>query len=69
MVLLSALFILTYAKQVDACPVCFGGDPDSDQVRGAFWGVVVLGVIVYGVLMGMVGIGVTWFVRAKALQN
>ncbi len=47
-----------------ACPVCFG-DPDSDMARGAMWGILVLGIVIYGVLMGMVGIGVTWFIRAR----
>lgn len=51
-----------------ACPVCYG-DPESEMVRGAVWGVAVLGVIVYGVVMGMVGIGVTWFVRARKLAG
>ncbi|MCH8879987.1 MAG: hypothetical protein IID34_08900 [Planctomycetes bacterium] len=49
-----------------ACPVCFG-DPDSDMAQGAMWGILVLGIVVYGVLMGMVGIGVTWFIRARKL--
>ena len=47
-----------------ACPVCFG-DPESDMAQGAMWGILVLGIVVYGVLMGMVGIGVTWFIRAR----
>ena len=47
-----------------ACPVCFG-DPDSDMAQGAMWGILVLGIVIYGVLMGMVGIGVTWFIRAR----
>ncbi len=47
-----------------ACPVCFG-DPDSEMARGAMWGILVLGIVVYGVLMGMVGIGATWFIRAR----
>ncbi len=51
-----------------ACPVCFG-DPDSDMARGAVWGILVLGIVVYGVLMGMVGIGVTWFIRARKLGD
>ncbi len=61
-VLLAAL--LAGADHVLACPVCFG-DPDSDMARGAMWGILVLGIVIYGVLMGMVGIGVTWFIRAR----
>ncbi len=56
--------LLLDADYVAACPVCFG-DPDSEMARGAMWGILVLGIVVYGVLMGMVGIGVTWFIRAR----
>ena len=64
---LGALFLIGHTS-AHACPVCFG-DPNSDMVRGAKWGVAVLGIVVYGLLMGMVGIGVTWFVRARKLQD
>ena len=60
--------LLSSHVSAHACPVCFG-DPNSDMVRGAKWGVAVLGIIVYGLLMGMVGVGVTWFVRARKLQD
>ncbi len=50
-----------------ACSVCYG-DPESNLTQGAFAGVMVLGLIAYGVLMGMFGIGVTWFVRARKLR-
>ncbi len=56
--------LLLGAEHAAACPVCFG-DPDSEMARGAMWGILVLGIVVYGVLMGMVGIGVTWFIRAR----
>ncbi len=49
-----------------ACPVCFG-NPESKMAQGAMWGIMVLGIVIYGVLMGMVGIGVTWFIRARKL--
>ena len=62
---LLATFLLS-AEHAVACPVCFG-DPDSDMAQGAMWGILVLGIFVYGVLMGMVGIGVTWFIRARKL--
>ncbi len=63
---LSALLatLLTGTDYAAACPVCFG-DPDSDMARGAMWGILVLGIVVYGVLLGMVGIGATWFIRAR----
>ncbi len=56
--------LLLNADYAVACPVCFG-DPDSEMARGAMWGILVLGIVVYGVLMSMVGIGVTWFIRAR----
>ena len=58
--------LLLDADGAAACPVCFG-DPDSDMAQGAMWGILVLGIVVYGVLMGMVGIGVTWFIHARKL--
>lgn len=67
-VLVSIWMLLVHPAVAGACPVCFG-DPNSDMVRGAKWGVAVLGIVVYGLLMGMVGIGVTWFVRARKLQD
>ncbi len=63
--LATLLLDLDYAV---ACPVCFG-DPDSEMARGAMWGILVLGIVVYGVLMGMVGIGITWFIRARKLGD
>lgn len=62
-----ALFLIGHAS-AHACPVCFG-DPNSDMARGAKWGIIVLGIVIYGLLMGMVGVGVTWFVRARKLQD
>ncbi len=56
--------LLLDADYAVACPVCFG-DPDSDMAQGAMWGILVLGIVIYGVLMGMVGVGVTWFIRAR----
>lgn len=60
--------LLVHPAVASACPVCFG-DPNSDMARGAKWGIIVLGIVIYGLLMGMVGVGVTWFVRARKLQD
>lgn len=60
--------VLQASDQAQACSVCFG-DPDSDMTRGALWGVIVLGAIVYSVLIGGVALGVTWFVRARRLER
>ena len=67
-ILASCLSPLFHAAPLAACPVCFG-DPDSDMAQGAKWGILVLGAIVYGLLLGMVGIGASWFVRAKRLDS
>jgi len=61
------LALLPAANPARACSVCYG-DPESDMAQGALWGVLVLGVIVYGVLMGMVGVGITWLVKARRIQ-
>ncbi len=63
----NSVFLFT-AERAAACPVCFG-DPDSDMTKGAVWGIFVLGLIIYGMLTGMVGIGIAWFVRAKKLRG
>ncbi len=60
--------LLIGADYAVACPVCFG-DPDSEMAQGAMWGILVLGIFIYGVLMGMVGVGVTWFIRARKLDE
>ena len=56
--------LLIGAENAVACPVCFG-DPESEMAQGAMWGIMVLGIVIYGVLMGMVGVVVTWFIRAR----
>lgn len=49
-----------------ACSVC-GGDKNSDMVKGALSGVVVMVIITYGLLMSFAALLVTWFVRARRL--
>ena len=63
LLVLSATLLINLDPAV-GCPVCFG-DPDSEMARGAMWGILVLGIVVYGVLMGMVGIGATWYIRDR----
>jgi hypothetical protein len=60
--------LLTSSADVLACPVCYG-DPESEMTKGAMWAILALGIIVYGVLMSMVGVGVTWFLRARRLAD
>ncbi len=56
--------LLAGADYALACPVCFG-DPDSEMAQGAMWGIMVLGLFIGSVLMGIVGVGATWFIRAR----
>ncbi len=60
--------LLIGADYAVACPVCFG-DPESGMAQGAMWGIMVLGLFIGSVLMGMVGVGVTWFIRARKLDE
>lgn len=60
--------LMLFTRAANACPVCFG-DPDSDMAKGAVAGIIVLGLIAYGTMMGMVGVGVCWFVRARKLAS
>lgn len=47
-----------------ACAVC-QGDPNSEMVKGAEAGVLLLAVVTYGLLMGFAGFFVTCIVRAR----
>ena len=38
-----------------ACPICFGGDPNSPEARGLNWAVFTLLGVTGGVLSGFVG--------------
>ena len=60
--------MLSSPEIVQACSVCYG-DPDSPMTKGAMWGVIVLGIIVYGVLFSVAFIGATWIMRARKLQD
>ncbi len=59
---------LSSPEVVRACSVCYG-DPNSPMTKGAMWGVIVLGIIVYGVLFSVAFIGATWIIRARKLQD
>ena len=41
-VLLGLAGVLLAAGEALACPICFGGDPDSDLARGMNWAVFTL---------------------------
>ncbi len=64
---LSVMFSPLLSRSVWACAVCFK-DPNSELVKGAQSGVLFLGILVYALLMGILGIAFTWYRRAKALS-
>jgi hypothetical protein len=51
-----------------ACSVCFG-DPESDMVQGAIWGVATLVGVITFVLGGVAGTGLYWMHRARRLSR
>ena len=54
-VLLGLSGVFLAAGEALACPICFGGDPDSDLARGMNWAVFTLLGLTGGVLTGFVG--------------
>ena len=58
--------IAVTSQPVLACAVCFG-DPDSDMVKGAKAGVLVLAVIVYGVVFSMAGVAGFWILKSRRI--
>lgn len=59
-----AVFIL--ASPAKACSVC-QGDPNSNMVKAAQGGVVVMVLVTYAVLMLFIVVVGTWFVRARRM--
>jgi hypothetical protein len=51
-----------------ACPICFGA-PDSDQVRAAKVGVLVLLAFIVPLLVAIAFIARSWARRARALSS
>lgn len=66
LILVTLVQPVLFSELAQACSVC-AGDPESAMTQGAMRGVLALGVIVYGVLFGMGGLAITWFVRARRL--
>ena len=64
--LFAMLLLLGIAAPARACSVC-GGDPDSDMVKGAFSGVIVMVAITYGLLSLFAGAGVMFIIRCRRL--
>ena len=67
--LTAALLVLAPAVAA-ACPICFGGDPGSDEARSLNWAVFTLLGVTGGVLSGFVGFFFSLLKRSRqALGN
>ena len=67
--LAAALFVLAPAI-AGACPICFGGDPDSAEGRSLNWAIFTLLGVTGGVLSGFVGFFFSLLKRSRqALGN
>ncbi len=64
--LLCAGLWLTSAVPTWACSVC-GGDPESNMVKGAEAGVLLMLIATYGLLLSMAAVAAVWFVRSRRL--
>lgn len=64
--LLCAGLWLTNAAPMWACAVC-GGDPESNMVKGAEAGVLLMLIATYGLLLGMAAVAAVWFARSRRL--
>lgn len=47
--------VVLIPRAVLACPICFGGDPDSQLARSVNWAVFLLLGVTGGVLSGFIG--------------
>ena len=64
-VLLGLAGVLLASGEALACPICFGGDPDSDVARGMNWAVFMLLGLTGGVLTGFAGFIVHLIKRSR----
>ena len=64
-VLLGLTGVLLAGGEALACPICFGGDPDSDVARGMNWAVFMLLGLTGGVLTGFAGFIVHLIKRSR----
>lgn len=62
----AVLLVSCQAAPALACAVC-GGNKDSDMVKGALSGVIVMVAVTYGVLMLFATAGVVFIVRSRRL--
>ena len=55
LVLFAVTGLMLLPQEVRACPICFGGDPDSQIAQSMNWAVFTLLGVTSGVLSGFVG--------------
>ena len=55
LVLFAVTGLMLLPQEVLACPICFGGDPDSQIAQSMNWAVFTLLGVTGGVLSGFVG--------------
>jgi len=55
LVLFAVTGLMLLPQEVLACPICFGGDPDSQIAQSMNWAVFTLLGVTSGVLSGFVG--------------
>ena len=68
LILVPILALTASATEALACAVC-GGDPDSPLVKGAEAGVLLMVVVTYGILLGFVGVTVSWIIRSRRMKR
>lgn len=68
LVITACLALLFMASPAHACSVC-QGDPNSNMVKAAQGGVVVMVLVTYAVLMLFIVVVGAWFVRARRLAR
>ncbi len=69
-VALAALLFVLAPAIAWACPICFGGDPDSAEAQSLNWAVFTLLGVTGGVLSGFVGFFFSLLKRSRqALGN
>ena len=63
------VLVVLFAQAASACPVCFGGDPNSAMVKSTNNGVLfMLGVIGF-VQLGFISLFVSFWRRSRALRR
>ncbi|HXI14144.1 MAG TPA: hypothetical protein VNM92_16085 [Thermoanaerobaculia bacterium] len=64
-----AVVVLLLPQIVQACPVCFGGDPNDPMNQGASKGIMFLLAVVGLVQLGFIALFWTFWRRGKAVSE